>query len=272
MKMFRKTIMMILVLLLFSAVTVSAQSVGAVYSNNSAQIDWGSLSISGGSLSTYGSYYSWSRSYATDAWWLPPTMTSYVSDYQAATAVTNASSTSGTPASFNYALSSGATMSLTITASAEAEVSVAGDAFSAEGLAQRGQTYLVGTGGTINFSIDYSFLSQALEATEGYAYGYVRAWAQLRLYNWDTGTYDLIGPPVIEVSQYNITADDFTLAAPFNDDLSLSYDAKAGDYLLFETGVDARSAVQKAVVPIPGAVWLLGSGLLGLVGIRRFRN
>ena len=33
--------------------------------------------------------------------------------------------------------------------------------------------------------------------------------------------------------------------------------------------LDAVGAINHAVVPIPGAVWLLGSGLVGLLGLRR---
>ena len=35
---------------------------------------------------------------------------------------------------------------------------------------------------------------------------------------------------------------------------------------------NANYGVRSPVVPIPGAVWLLGSGLIGLIGIRRFRK
>jgi len=36
--------------------------------------------------------------------------------------------------------------------------------------------------------------------------------------------------------------------------------------------LNAEHLVQLSAVPLPGAVWLLGSGLLGLVGVRRFRK
>jgi hypothetical protein len=34
----------------------------------------------------------------------------------------------------------------------------------------------------------------------------------------------------------------------------------------------ARNDIVAAPVPIPGAVWLLGSGIISLIGIRRFRK
>ncbi len=294
MKMFRKSVLLVLVLLLFGAVSALAGVEGrysdTVYSSNSATIDWSSLSISGGSLSTYGSYYSWSRSYATDAWFLPISPTKeYSNSGQQYAAVTNASSTIG--AAPDYASATGSTSSSTISAIATAEVSVSGDAFAADGLAQRGQVYVLGgSTGTYTFSIDYNFLSQTLLADAGYAYGYVRAWAQLRLYNWDTEVYDHIGKLTTVVSTDNISLSNFTLTPLLDCTLTLLFDPTLSDlilrdpiaydrygygqYIMFETGVDARSAVMKAdnPVPIPGAVWLLGSGLLGLVGIRRFRN
>jgi hypothetical protein len=41
----------------------------------------------------------------------------------------------------------------------------------------------------------------------------------------------------------------------------------AGQSIDFSAVVSAQSEV--ATVPVPGAVWLLGSGLIGLYGIRR---
>lgn len=273
MKIFKKTILLVLVLLLFGTVTVYAavQDIGMVSSNNSASINWSSLSITGGSYSVYGNYYSWSRAYTNDSWYLPasPSSPPYESDYDNSS-LTLASSTTGVVPDF--ASSTGSTAADTIFASAVAEVSLPGDAYAADSLAQRGLVYKLTSNDTFNFSIDYRLLSQVLEAQTGYAYGYARAWAQLRLYNWVTKKYDLIGSPVMKEEMNNISFSDFTSLLPSNGTLSLSYNGSAGQYLLLEVGVDARSAVQKAVVPIPGAVWLLFSGLLGLVGVRRFRK
>ena len=268
MKILKKTILLVLVLLFLGVSAVSAQTIGAVYSHNSASIDWSSLSITGGSYSVYGNYYSWSRAYTNDSWYLPasPSSPPYESDYDGSS-LTLASSTTGVAP--DYASSTGSTTAATISASAVAEVSVFGDAYAADSLAQRGLVYKLTSNNEFNFSIDYSFLSQVLEAQTGYAYGYVRAWAQLRL--WNGSEYAHIGKLVMEEETHNISFSDFNLA-PSNGSLELSYNGSANQYLLLEVGVDARSAVQKAVVPIPGAVWLLASGLLGLVGIRRFRN
>jgi hypothetical protein len=44
----------------------------------------------------------------------------------------------------------------------------------------------------------------------------------------------------------------------------------SSDYLYaIRTYEDGSSAVAPSAVPVPGAVWLLGSGLMGLVGLRR---
>lgn len=88
----------------------------------------------------------------------------------------------------------------------------------------------------------------------------------------------------------NLTADDF---AGSSYEAMLLYDGSAGGagFDLEESGldwiqyvrvagvsgfsggeIDAFSDVAANPVPVPGAVWLLGSGLLGLIGIRRRRK
>lgn len=47
-------------------------------------------------------------------------------------------------------------------------------------------------------------------------------------------------------------------------------DFKAGDTGTFEIKLTAHSAA--AAVPVPAAIWLLGSGFIGLIGIRRRRS
>jgi hypothetical protein len=62
-------------------------------------------------------------------------------------------------------------------------------------------------------------------------------------------------------------ADVSTYAWTFNMDLGYQYDRHKGFDLY---GLAVRSG-QVSTVPVPGAFWLLGSGLIGLVGLSRKR-
>ena len=221
----------------------------AVYANNAAEINWEGLNINGGSLTEYGPYYSWSRAYTTDYWGLPasPETPPYLSDFKNDGSDTSIAALSGSVADFNYSSASGATSASTITTFADAEASVPGDAFSADGLAQRGQAYRLDSTGTFTFSIPYQ-ISQVLHAytdpaNTGYAYGYVRAWLQLRLYDSTTRSYEQIGKLDMQYEEHNLSFENFDLTPPASGTLSLSYAGTAGQYLLLEAGVDARSAV-----------------------------
>ena len=44
------------------------------------------------------------------------------------------------------------------------------------------------------------------------------------------------------------------------------------DYSGWEDWTATMTVTSISPVPIPGALWLLGSGLIGLIGIRRFRK
>jgi hypothetical protein len=55
----------------------------------------------------------------------------------------------------------------------------------------------------------------------------------------------------------------FILQGSFEVDLTKLDEGKEGDKIIFAMGNNPN------VVPIPGAVWLLGSGLIGIVGLRR---
>jgi len=276
MKRFKKIILLLLAFMLLGVSGVAAQSTGAVYANNSAEISWGSL-IPSGNLTAFNPYdpspishSSWSWAKTTDYWGLPARPSSPADDYQNVDDI-NSSSTSGSVTASNFAIASGGTTVSIIKAVSEAEASVPRNAFSADAAAQHGQVYELTSSGSFDFSIPYKLASQTLLADAGYAYGYVRAWAWLRL--WNGAVYAPIKDLDMEFEELDnfIPFDDFNLT-PYIGTLKLSYTGTAGQYFLLEAGVDARSFVQKAVVPIPGAVWLLASGLLGLVGIRRFRN
>ncbi len=107
---------------------------------------------------------------------------------------------------------------------------------------------------------------------------------------WDPAQYDSTGNGWTDVeNDYTKPVDPSLQAADFagiSYDAMLLYDGSAGgvgfdlaesdyDWIQYVkvtgTGgeVDAFADVAPAAVPVPAAAWLLGSGLLGLVGIRR---
>jgi hypothetical protein len=75
----------------------------------------------------------------------------------------------------------------------------------------------------------------------------------------------------LEVSSVNDGTADFQLAVDFwNCGLILDGEAEmAKDFLNIAANQEGYFKATTSVVPIPAAVWLLGSGLLGLIGIRR---
>jgi hypothetical protein len=65
-----------------------------------------------------------------------------------------------------------------------------------------------------------------------------------------------------------------TWSGIYGDSFTLQYTATAPDYLaqVFETSryyLHIEGVVNQATVPVPAAVWLFGSGLLGLLGVAR---
>ena len=74
--------------------------------------------------------------------------------------------------------------------------------------------------------------------------------------NWDTYTLDLLIPEAHAIAGatlsfgFSATATDYNGSAVFYDNLNFD----------------------RVVVPVPAAVWLFGSGLLGLVGVARRRK
>ena len=71
---------------------------------------------------------------------------------------------------------------------------------------------------------------------------------------------------------FNFTATDL-VASSFNSLSTLELGSTTGPYIAAakfgSTGVDGEQSDWVGAVPIPGAVWLFGSGLIGLVGLAR---
>ena len=88
-----------------------------------------------------------------------------------------------------------------------------------------------------------------------------------------TGTEILLNhwhnlPSTAQDITYNFTSDEIaTLVAYLADEnFGLGFDP---DCHFYNSGIELIITTGKSAVPIPGAVWLLGSGLMGLVGLKR---
>ena len=57
-----------------------------------------------------------------------------------------------------------------------------------------------------------------------------------------------------------------------NEILSLTFDVEAGKDYLFGVGGGVSTYSDVSAVPVPAAVWLFGTGVLGLVGVGRRKN
>lgn len=165
-----------------------------------------------------------------------------------------------------------------------------GDPFSVE-------IWLTGDGGSssevlTNYAFDICFDSTELEyvsATETWAPGYMDI-APL-YYNYDEERLDKVpgytAPAVENVDGFTfgsltltypvyMGSIDFTVLTPLFDGVD---DVRVG-YHSIGQGVTVDAVItfpdsigpDLAQVPIPAAAWLLGSGLLGLIGVRRYRK
>lgn len=132
-------------------------------------------------------------------------------------------------------------------------------AYSAEARAMKGQTYVASTG-LVTFSIPYTldvFVSDNDEYNAEYSF--TRAWSWLRL--WAGGDV------------WNEIAGTYTEATSGFGSLQFSYNATAGQYLLFEAGVDTRAALlNPEPVPVPPSVLMLLTGCTSLFFMRRRKS
>ena len=77
---------------------------------------------------------------------------------------------------------------------------------------------------------------------------------------FDSGNY------ILAISDYAFDIDE--AVSGLNESCTIPYTSGVGDYGDYQITFTG----DVSVVPIPGAVWLLGSGLLGLVGIKRKKS
>ena len=84
-----------------------------------------------------------------------------------------------------------------------------------------------------------------------------------------TGNSILIGSIVFECLAPGVSS---LTMGDFNPDAPLFDGMVAGDGTVYDGAICFGSAAVTQVVPITGDVWLLGSGLFGLVGLKRRRS
>ena len=143
------------------------------------------------------------------------------------------------------------------------------DGATAEAWAKVVWTFNVDVSGYQNFSI-YWWINQYLLATTGLDSALAQSMIQITAQGVDDpfihleAEPEITGPgeydPVDPVADGTFTTDLLYLTA------NSTFTIEAYVWNLSEVNGGARPSSQ---VPIPGAVWLLGSGLIGLVGLRR---
>ncbi|MDY7001444.1 MAG: hypothetical protein SVS15_06645 [Thermodesulfobacteriota bacterium] len=123
-------------------------------------------------------------------------------------------------------------------------------------------SYMLNVTGSLNVSQSWGF-SQTLEATQQGDYAYAYSEAYFSIY-YAGGWHDYYA----SVTNWLNGPDDLLTDSGTDTISFLIADLDPGEYEV-RAGVYNEAYAETSGVPIPGAVWLLGSGLLGLVGFRK---
>lgn len=116
------------------------------------------------------------------------------------------------------------------------------------------------------YRLDFS-VNLVVDANQKYQFFLDGPWESMGANTW-VGPFLHASNSALSVSS-QAGADNFMLALYRYNASNVYVDTWNSAELNWDKSSDANILVQGAPVPIPGALWLLGSGLLGLIGLRR---
>lgn len=129
-------------------------------------------------------------------------------------------------------------------------------------------------GGGVNFSYDSSILNVASVSIDGTVWDFGGAGISTGLINNDTGTVDgiMVNTFSVVTGSFDVATIQFQAIGSGTSALNLTEYAlnpwASGGSLINPIMASGSLTVLQSV-PIPAAVWLFGSGLLGLIGLAR---
>ena len=128
-------------------------------------------------------------------------------------------------------------------------------------------TSFASTTGTYTLAFDYMGLQGGGGGFIGYSYGYPDSHTWLAGSYYTPGYTDVVLTDDGEWHHYEITF----AASDYIHIMLEDFSATSGGRPLDAFFDNVTLTTDGAAVPLPGAVWLLGSGLMGLLGLRRRR-
>lgn len=256
----KKTYSMPLAAFLLIAITEGTTHAASV--SSAARMQWSSLAVTGTGSSatvynptTWSS--SWSRSGTFDNWTIPAD-TYTAEDFR--TGIVGTAAESGMLPSAS-ALAKTDTISEQENIIAQANLFATGyEEFSAIATAQRDQYYQVTGTGRLIFSINYQLDAITINAADGYGWADAFAFTTLT-------RYDAVNREWDNIAAGFVIKDQASPLIEYSDGL-FNPTSTNGEYLHLGAGVKVRASTISAV-PLPGAVWLLGSGVMGMAAFRR---
>ncbi|RJX35481.1 MAG: VPLPA-CTERM sorting domain-containing protein [Desulfurivibrio sp.] len=166
---------------------------------------------------------------------------------------------------------SGVVYSNILTASAVTESIYPGSIYTADANSRRNGVFLAGETNTYTFSIDYSFSqSLAISGSPG-SYADALSYIYFTLHEWNGSAWVLVADPLLSHRNSLVGGGEGPFTSSYDTGIqtfSFDQELELGKYYNFTGGAYTYSGAENPV-PVPAAVWLLGSGLLGMIAIRR---